>query len=578
MSDRAAQILARFPAHLEPTRPGKQLGFVAEQLAQHLDVQSAQLAAIRRAHRLGHADVLRDVLFLGALHAIGAADLDALARRCARLLELAAQLEQAAGTPAAAPLAETLFDLFAVDASPPRLPRVLPAPSGGGAVDQTAAAKRLAALVRQSVGYSGRLEATRQRVQQICRTHAGGNGTVRALLEGAANALDLELDEEKNRAVRKELLGTPGGVSLDPIVDDGILHSTDRFWHSSFLRDRFELPAPLPDGKSLPHTVEFFGLEENPLRREYWPAPTGKPPVSQPSPQAHASRFALQRRGFGRELLEIFVTGVGNRTMGPMLVNRDEGRGIGYFGPVPDGKTLVFTEEGRAVLDGADVTANAYSWQGACFALPLVKHDPEKPQKDDASDDSVVHPRDFVFDGPGADPNRVARFAVVSPLGALDREAPFPHAGEAIDAPGIGLGQTRFAVFVQAAHLGAVVNNAPLPPTPRPVIGFFDESVFDPDAQPAMKIGLSWREHEAYAVRVLIPARFAKLDTDGTPPMTARVRAALERFRPAGVDVRVEYIDDRWVLGEGVLVESGGGDVDPTLELHGGTVVWPSNP
>jgi hypothetical protein len=48
----------------------------------------------------------------------------------------------------------------------------------------------------------------------------------------------------------------------------------------------------------------------------------------------------------------------------------------------------------------------------------------------------------------------------------------------------------------------------------------------------------------------------------------------VERFRPAGVDLRVEYIDDRWTLGEGTLTTEDGGD--PLSLIRGGTELWPS--
>ena len=48
----AAKILGRFPAHFEADKPGKLLGDVVAALSRDLDVQSAQIGAVRRAHRL----------------------------------------------------------------------------------------------------------------------------------------------------------------------------------------------------------------------------------------------------------------------------------------------------------------------------------------------------------------------------------------------------------------------------------------------------------------------------------------------------------------------------------------------
>src|SRR5262249_30906752 len=194
---------------------------------------------------------------------------------------------------------------------------------------------------------------------------------------------------------------------------------------------------------------------------------------------------------------------------------------------------------GHVTLDGTDVTPNAFSWQGGVFA-------------DD--DSGPMSASDFVFDGPGVDADHRAVFAVAKPFDALDGAFTFPSAGDPIDVPGVNIGVTHFAFFVQEAHFSnlddSVDPNIIVPISPRTHVGFLDGSVFAPpldsEVQPAAQVQLSWLEHEAYALRILLPRRFSSLDVDGTPPMTQLVKRALERHRPAGVDIRVEYIDDRW--------------------------------
>jgi hypothetical protein len=297
-----------------------------------------------------------------------------------------------------------------------------------------------------------------------------------------------------------------------------------------------------------------LGIEENPLRRER------RDPVD----CVHAQMFTVRRRGFGRRQLRVEIDGVEDRTLGPMLVNRDEGRGIGLYGPVPDGSKLLFTEEGLVFVDGADASGRAYSWSGACFA------------------DDVPNAHDFLFDGPGVPARRRATFVTVVPDGAVDREALVPHASAFLDEPGVNVGETRFAYFVQQAHLGfRSPTNTPdddLAPAPRTVIAFADESVLatdDPSTEPvAGRVTLSWLEHEGYAVRVIIPSRFTYLaDPDG-PSVEARLLRALERIRPAGVAFRVEFADDRWTLGSGSLTDEEPLDDDPNDLLRGGTVLW----
>jgi len=313
----------------------------------------------------------------------------------------------------------------------------------------------------------------------------------------------------------------------------------------------YQVQQTLPVGAE-----EVLGMEENPLRREQY----------KNEECTHAHLFTVIRRGFGREPLQARVVGWEDKTVGPMVVNREEGHGVGYFGAVPAGQTLAFMEEGRVFLEGLDVTAFAFSWQGACFA-----------------EAAKIDRHDYVFDGPGVDPIRRALFAVATPAGALDRDFVFPHAGDDITVPGIAVGMTRMAFFVQQANLSSRDGTVDAPVirrvTPHSSIGFADQSVFaaqPPDVGPKVAdLHLSWLEHEAYALRIIIPQRFALLDQDG-PAITKRVAAALERFRPAGVQVRVEYLDDRWVLGHGFLLEAAA--EDPNLRLRGETVLWPTPP
>ncbi|MEP7000467.1 MAG: hypothetical protein ABI969_08295 [bacterium] len=338
---------------------------------------------------------------------------------------------------------------------------------------------------------------------------------------------------------------------IDAEADNALFHSRDRFWHAAFVRERAPVVGA-PAGGS-----EIIGMEENPVRRETTPD----------TPRINTELFPVYRRGFGRSLLQVHVTGIGNRTLGPMLVNRDEGRGIGFSGKVPDGSLLVFDEAGKATLDGADVTTNAFAWQGACFA---------------SNDDDPAAPHDFVFDGTGVTGDRRAVFAVATPFDALDGAFVFPSAGNPLTVPGVGIGTTRYAFFVQEAHFSGADDSVspavPIPTSPRTHVGFLDAAVFapPPDAaqQPAANVSLSWLEHEAFALRILLPRRFSSFDITGKPAMTELVRRALERHRPAGVDVRVEYVDDRWVLGTSDV--TAGSSPDPILSLRGGSVLWTS--
>ncbi len=651
MSGRSVVVLSRFPAHLDATRPGKQLHIVADSVSTGLDDLSATLAAIRRSHRIGHADATVDIKRLGALHRLGQDEYAPIDLRADRLADAASDLNAAvAGGDNAArdAAADALCDLLGIVGASPRLVLFATPTTGGGSPDLNAAATRLATGALALANYEGRRESYRALVVAESAIHSRGNGTVPALLESTAAALDMQIDPDATLAFKTQLRpvvaiaqnGTAGSTSysyivvarslsknvdrssavtvtttgnatlsasdsnvlswtlppdardflvfrvanggnatdvglltstalsgttttftdsglpalsgsVDPEADDRFFHSMDRFWHAAFVRDRASVDGA-PDGPA-----EIVGMEENPVRREFTPD----------TPRTNAELFHIYRRGFGRSLLQIHVTGTGDRTIGPMLVNRDEGIGIGYAGTVPDTAVLVFDEAGHVTLDAADVTANAFSWKGACFA---------------SNDDDPAAPRDFVFDGPGVGVERRAVFAVATPFDALDGSFVFPHAGDPLAVPGVNVGTTRYAFFVQEAHFSgedaSVSPAVPVPVSPRTHVGFVQGSVFAPppdaDQQPAANVALSWLEHEAYALRLILPRRFASFDITGQPTMAELVRRSLERHRPAGVDVRVEYVDDRWILGSSDV--TAGNSADPILSLRSGSVLWTS--
>ncbi len=526
MSGRTHEILARFPAHMEAVRPGKVLAAVTDALAQDLDLLAARLAAVRRAHRLGEADEITDLLLLGALHGITAGELELAFTRFARADALEAELRAAADDATRDAAAETLIALWAVTSTKPALPLYLPPDT----TNLNAARDRLLDAVDTATRYGQLAAALRMRIARICRLHARGNATVATLLEGAANALDLD---------------------MGPVIS-----STDRFWHAAPVYDRLRLARPVPkldkDGNPTDDEVpepfavaqELIGLEENPIERV----------TTDNIPHKHADLWSITRRGFGRVVMEVRVTGADRgRTISPMGVNCDEGRGVGFVGSVPPGQLLVFTEEGRAMLDGADVTSFAYAWEGACFA------DRDSTRRDQ-----------FVFDGTGRDPNaRPATFVTTTPAGALDREAVYPHGDLTLPPPAIDVGETHFAYFVQQAHFGLV--------TPRTRTAFFDASVFAPrEPNFAGDVAFSWQEHRPFSVRLLIPARFRGLqpgDAEGTE-VRRRVSIALERFRPVGIEVTVDFIDDRWILGTSVVAAGEGADLID--KLRSAMVLWES--
>ena len=334
MTPRAQAILARFPAHLEATRPGKLLGEATSAIALDLDTLAAALAAVRRAHRVADADELADLWRIAALHGLGVAEFEIVLGRFRRAHELLRALEAAGDDDAREAAAQAATALWALQAVPPRLPLFA---DPAAPADSARAAARLATQLHGTLRHDALCGAVRTRIGAASAIHASGNGTVMALLRGAANALDLELGE--------------------------VQHSADRYWHVARVQDRLRLnrlvPATTGEAEqALPVAEELLGIEENPL----WRAETDN------APRVHGELFNEVRRGFERALLQIRITGEGERSVGPMLVNRDEGHGVGFSGAVPNGGLLVFNEEGRVLLGAADVTSQAFAWKGACFA------------------------------------------------------------------------------------------------------------------------------------------------------------------------------------------------------------------
>jgi len=514
MTGRARKILGRFPAHLEAPSPGKQLGEVTDALARDLEVQSADLAAIRRSHRLDDADEARDLWRIAARHGIARSEFAILFARFERTREALQALADAPNATARDVAAEVLCDLWSLAVARPRLPLFAPPIPGGSPPDLAAASLILQRAVHALINTDHLLDGVRQRVAEICRRHVRGNGSIRAVIAGAANALDLDVDLEK------------------------LTHSHDRYVHIAEVRDRLRLRPNLAPAR------EWLGIEENPLERV----------ETEPAGRFDGELFSLIRRGFDRALLQVRIVGKENLTVGPHVVNRDEGHGIGFSGAVPAGQLLRFDEAGRVFLDGADVTSLAFAWQGACFA----------------GTDS--RPTDFVFDNPRC------VFAVAHPEGALDADFEFPHGGASLPVPGIAVGETRFAFFEQVAHFsgddGTIIHRV----TPRTGLGLFDGSVLNAGEGETTPVSalvrFSWLERRAFCARVLIPPRFRKLtplDPDGAETLQ-RVTQALRRFRPAGVELVVEFIEDRWVLGQSTLPSEL--SQDALNQLRAGTALW----
>lgn len=380
-------------------------------------------------------------------------------------------------------------------------------------------AEVLAASLAAATSFESRQGLARQVVRGLIEAHLVGNGTAPSLLLAAAAYLSLRVL--------------------------AITHSADGWWHLARCSD---LTAPALEG--VEPSEDLLALEENPHR----------PASIEPVPRRHGDRFGVLRGGLEPVDVTVRVVGVGDRTVGPMVVNVNDGRGVAFTREVPDGQELSFEASGRVMLAGADVTGAAFGFHGAVFASA-----------------SAVHPRDFVFTDAG-DPelsgDRAASFAVTVPIAdAFEPGAAFPHPAAVVAPLTMAVGQTRWAFFVHVAHYAAAPDREALPAT---IGGRFDGSVFAdasgmPD--PAASVGFSWEEREPFSLRVLLPRRLASADDDAGAELREPLRLLLDRHRAAGIRTLVEYAEERWELGMGVARDPD--SPEPVGTAIAGTALWP---
>ncbi len=366
--------------------------------------------------------------------------------------------------------------------------------------------------------FTNRLDVRRRSAVGIIRSFRSGNGTAAALLAAAAAYLALE------------------------VVEVG--HSANRWWHLAKCRD---LVAVDVDGVDVGDAL--LAVEENPF----------KDASVAPINRRHADRFRIVRGGLEDVTVTTDVVGIGERTVHPMVVNVDIGRGVVFEGVVPDGVTLSFGANGRVMLDDAEATGSAFAFAGAVFASV-----------------DAVHPNDFVFADEEAVSDRDATFVVTSPIAnGFAEAANLPHPGARVDPLPMALGESRWAFFVRTAHFGS----APRAAVASFAAGRFDRSVWTDDDgvldDVSGAVGFRWQEREPFAVRVLLPQRFAALDDDAGSKLREPMRLLLDRHRAAGVHVYVTYADDRWVLGTGIVRELDSDDALGTLVS--GTTLWPTS-
>lgn len=491
-ASRTPAILGRFPAYLGAEQPGKLIGEVVDALAFDLDVLTAQLGDTRRAHRVGHAASVQDLLGLAGLHGIGTAALELLDRRLRILEELARVLD--AGTGGSSPAKTAAAALLGVTTKT------------FGELDGAL----LLSLARNAASHAQRLAMIRRRLLATVALHREGNGTVGALLGATAVHLDLML--------------------LD------IVHSADGTWHVARCQDamRAALPAaavPRPASGA----TDVLVLEENPARTR----------AVEPMPHHHADVFHVLRPGFEAVAVTTRIVGVADRTVTPMVVDVGAGFGVAFLGAVPDGKELRIEQDGTVTLDGADASPEAFCFHGAVFADAAAPHQDDFVFAEDcAAGTATGRAACFPTTRPVAD-----AFATAATLAAGKLEGFSLRVGETRLAFSVRAG--HFGLRSTGAGAGAPA----LPITVAGLFDRSTFAPDDAATAPAAgRVGFAWQEPEPFAVRLWLPNRVATLDGDCGPQDAAElVRQALDHHRAAGVHVYVAYQDDNFNPPAGLL-------------------------
>lgn len=351
---------------------------------------------------------------------------------------------------------------------------------------------------RDKTAYTAYLDVLRTLIRRTASLFTDGCGTVWALLEGTSILLAAQTlytgDEspalehpDKDIRVQGELRG-------------GFIHR---------LAVRYKT---LSDGTFVDREGYIY-LVENPLEEK----------SSQLKQRHQGERFPVTKGGFFDTRPAVKIVGVKNRTVFPQVINITTRQGIGFNGVLDEGQTLVFTRQGKAYLNGMDVTDKCYAFEGVLFDEKRV----------------VSPPGDC--------------FVVVAPEHALHRKFPRPVVTPAsqVNMPKLALGTSTWRFSVREGVFDADAFN-------RSVFSLQDNPVQRRVKSCSGKVEVLWDEHTLYAATILIPDDLKTLDDHlESLDLAAWLRAGLNRFRGAGIRVNVDYYSDEWIINHSVLRDTG---------------------
>lgn len=341
-------------------------------------------------------------------------------------------------------------------------------------------------------GYASYLDAMRGSVMRTASVMTDGCGTLWALAEGACIQLG----------------AINGGQAALKHVDSYVI--TKGFIHRMKMRFR------VPDGASWKELEKLIYIHENPIVDK----------ETELSEARQRQRYPVRRGGFFHGRVGIRVMGVADRTVKPLVINLASREGYGFRGNVPDGKELLISRDGHAYLDGEDVSAKCYRvYDGFMDDTGMAR----------IADGDPVH-----------------GFSKCDPPGATDRNIPGPIVVGLPEflPPRLRHGDSVFRFSVEEGAFDASRFG-------EAVFSFTDQAAID-STPPSGKFQLEWREHQAFSVRVLLPPELQSWEAAflSGGDLASHVARGLERFRPAGVRLEVDFWNDAWVLGESLLEDT----------------------
>ncbi len=495
ISTRAATILGRFPRHLGLVREDKIFAGVVHGLSRDLDIKTMQLGRVRKAHRLGQAEEIRDLLLLAGLHDLKPIRFEILRRR---LAAIAAEGDI---------LADDGADSAAREAALLKLGRLLPV-ADFGPYGHEENHDDLALALAGMTGFKARLQGLRHQIRELVRIHCQGNGSVRGLLEATAAYLHLEVHK--------------------------ISHTGDDYWHIAHCRDLIAIsegaqPAPAVSD-------DWLALEENPFKEE----------IIEPEEFKHGDIRKILRNGFDPVPINISVTGIADRACFPMIVDINKGHGLYYAGTVNDGAVLEFKADGRVLLDGVEADSHAFAFSGAVFAE-------DKGQTQASAPDFA-----FCHDNGRAPHGQAAFFVETEPVAQGFSAAP-PFLGGLSPAISLAVGASYLKFFVRIAHFGEHITNPAGESYSAGILDSslfaLDQSGAGAEEGAAL-IGFDWEEREAFKAVLWLPSRLESYDREGETTLPVQLQPLLDRHRAAGIGLEIKYASDLWQLPYGHLTDS----------------------